>query len=405
MRPVPFIKLAASVAGPMLAVMMMLPTAAVVTSTEAVAKGNSCGGPFIHRTPIAQGANGLEVIHKFDSRPGNPAIAPNGRMFMSMHPFDGPTFNVVEIKKDGTTVPFPNENWASAPDNPVDGEGTSAVIGIWASPDCKLYFLDMGSATSASKLVGWNLKTNKLDSVYYLPPEVLKDNSLNQDFALDTKRMQLYIADMTRGGLTDASTPAIVVVDLKTGHARRLLESHPSFLDDGETTFVNGTPFALDGVPILPGLNPIAIDPHNEWLYYGAIAGRKVYRIKSRHLANSSLSPAQLASKVEEYGPKSHSDGIAVDIKGNVYITNLEDNAIGVTSKGSFTELVRDDENIDWPDGVAFSPDGYLYVTINQLHLGAALHGGVEMGTGKNLMVRVRPLAPGLKGRRRHGHH
>jgi sugar lactone lactonase YvrE len=92
------------------------------------------------------------------------------------------------------------------------------------------------------------------------------------------------------------------------------------------------------------GLDPIVIDPHNEWVYYGSVHGTSVYRIRAADLLDASLSPDALGERAERYGEKALCDGISIDAAGNVYVTDLENNAIEVTGPdGSYGILVRDD--------------------------------------------------------------
>lgn len=44
-----------------------------------------------------------EVARFNDTRPGNVAVAPDGRIFVSMQPLDKPTYRVVEVRADGTS--------------------------------------------------------------------------------------------------------------------------------------------------------------------------------------------------------------------------------------------------------------------------------------------------------------
>jgi hypothetical protein len=58
----------------------------------------------------------LEVLARLDARPGNPALTPDGRLIVSLHPFPygEPSPNhVVEVKEDGSTQPFPNDDWST----------------------------------------------------------------------------------------------------------------------------------------------------------------------------------------------------------------------------------------------------------------------------------------------------
>jgi hypothetical protein len=78
-----------------------------------------------------------------------------------------------------------------------------------------------------------------------------------------------------------------VVVDLKTGQARRLPADHPS------TKVEPGAEIVVDGMKIIDpktGKAPeshadgIAFDKKGGWLYYHALTGVTLYRSKTGHL-------------------------------------------------------------------------------------------------------------------------
>jgi hypothetical protein len=58
---------------------------------------------------------------------------------------------VVEVMEDGSTRPFPNEEWSTAPDEA--GVGLSAVIGVQSDRRGVVWIMDMGDGGLPPKLV------------------------------------------------------------------------------------------------------------------------------------------------------------------------------------------------------------------------------------------------------------
>ncbi|MEO1235739.1 MAG: L-dopachrome tautomerase-related protein [Planctomycetota bacterium] len=379
-------------------------------------------------TPPAREANrpgvtaALTVVHEMAQRPGNIAVDPDGRIFASVHLIQSPVVHVVELLPDGTQRAYPNARWATAPhaDKP---EGISAIIGIEADAEHTLWMLDNGNAAAGfpPKLIAWQTDTEQLYKQWTIDAGV--ENSFMQDMAIDRERRMAYIADMAPGSPAPGSDndiptrPAFVVLNLATGEAARRLEAHPLLLAEPDTDFNAGgqpilnPPRTPGGEPVhpMPGLNPITIDPQLEWVYFGAMRGTSIYRIKAEDLANFELTDDQLAARIERVGPKPVSDGINVDTAGNIYVTDLPNNAIGVLSpapadapenaEGEYRILVKDDDLLIWPDGISYGPDGFYYTNVNQLHRHPGLNAGVDASAPPYRIVKFKPLAPSALGR------
>lgn len=355
----------------------------------------------------AGGAPELEVAARLDDRPGNPALTPDGRLIVSLHPFpfgEPSPYRVVEVLEDGGTRPFPNEAWSTEPDE--DGVGLSAVIGVQSDREGVVWILDMGGEGLPPKLVAWDTRRDVLHRVLTIPPHATVPNSFQQDLAIDEVRGAIFIADVGRGDLFGPSDPAIVAVDLETGYVRRALAGHQSLQPEeslsveieGRTIRVENPQGDLDEPRI--GLDPIVMDPANEWVYYGSVHGTSVYRIRAADLLDRSLPNEELHARIERYGEKPPCDGISIDAAGNVYVTDLENNAVGVTAPdGSYRVLASDDGHLCWPDGFSFGPDGHLYVAVSQLHRSAVFNAGEETSQAPFEVMRLRPLAPSVVGR------
>ena len=338
-------------------------------------------------------------------KPGDPAVTADGRLVFTMHPLNRPTFKLMERKADGTVVPFPDpEASRTAFDNP---------LGIRAARDGTLWILDMGDhagaaawpATRPPRLVGWDPRAQRRRqgdpaAGRGAAPELLAAGLRDRRDARGRVR---------RGRDARRSHPGRPAGDHRRGPAerraaRRLLEGHPSFEPAPlpAATVHSGllTATGADGRKhtIRFGLDPITIDVDDEWVYWGPGNGLGIYRARAADLADPALPAAELAGRVERYRGKPPSDGISIDREGNVYVTDVGEGAVGVSTADGYRVLARDPRMI-WPDGLAFGPDGLLYVTISQFGRMPLVNDGQDKGQPPYVVLRLRPLAPSAVGR------
>lgn len=336
----------------------------------------------------------IETYATFDADmpPGNLAIAPNGRMFMSVHEFYGKDLRIVEVMPDGTTTPYPNEKWAHAPVG--DGPGLKGVLGLRADREGILWMLDGQAEGQTGRVVGWNTNTETLHAIHYLGQPAAKPTSFLNDLAVDREHNAIYITDTA-----DAETTALIVLDLDTGRARRVLEASAFTVPEDTDMVIDGKVVNLGGAPAKIGANPITIDPTNEWVYFAPMTASAMYRVRTTDLLDESLTAEVLAARVERYGDKPISDGSTVDAAGNVYITSITEDAVGVTKPDGTYEMLYQADNMSWPDGFAMGVDGFVYVTINELHRSPVLNGGEDATQGEFSIMRFPALGGAVSGR------
>lgn len=344
-------------------------------------------------------AHQLEVVAELPKgvEVGNIAVTADNRIFCSVHNFYSNTHRAIEVLEKQNWRIYPNPDWGKSPDaKPPNWAGLNNTLGIQADGTGIVWFLDNpGPEFPTGRLVAWDTHRNELHKVIYLPPPIITENIFLNDFAVDTKHEAIYIAD-TAGG-ADA---ALIVVDIKSGLARRVLQGSPITIPENIDIEIDGRVIKLGDAPARIGINPITIDPAYEWVYFGAMNGKSIYRIHTSDLRNQSLNNQQLIPKIQRYGDKPISDGITADSAGNIYITDITANAIGVTnSTGKYQILYQDDQKLVWPDGLAIGPNGYVYGTVNQLHKSPPLKKGTDGATAPFFIVRFPTLAPSSVGR------
>lgn len=345
--------------------------------------------------PVAAQIDELEIVAEFPAEhpPGNIAITPEGRLIMSQHQFYGAPLRVVEVL-DESIVPFPDRAWSSQPNQ--NGVGLNTVLGLRSDREGVVWMLDNSAGEGQpGKIVGWDTENEQLYQVIYLPQPIIADDSFLNDLAVDLDHNAIYVTDTASG-----NNSALIVVDLNTGFSRRVLEGDISTRPEDIPMIINERVINMQGKPAKVGANPITVDPNNEWVYYAPMSGRSLYRISTEDLLNESLSRSQLSSRVERYGDKPICDGITVDNAGNVYITSITDNAIGVVDRtGAYQTLYQDDKLLSWTDGMAFSADNYVYVTVSQLQNSPPLNNGENDFQPPFYIVRFPALASGEVGR------
>jgi sugar lactone lactonase YvrE len=339
----------------------------------------------------------FDIIAYLDTGPGNVTVMDNGRIIMSMHQFYLPKYAVVEYKNKAL-VPFPNKELADS--DSISNLKLDSVLGIRSDANGIVWMLDNGMRSGVTpKLVGWDTKINKLHLVIYLPAPITPTDAFVNDFAVDTRRNHIFISDPAGG-----ANAALIVVNLNTGTARRVLEGHTSVIPEDVDLMINNVPIQVkdkSGKLVRPhiGVNPITEDLNNEWVYFGPMHGHSLYRIKADDLANEKLDAIALASRVERYSDKPVSDGMTIDKDNNIYLGELAANAIGVISADKKYQRLAQCPNLSWVDSFSFGPVGQLYAVVNRLHQSATLNGGVSISKPPYYLLQIKPLAAGLPGR------
>jgi len=317
------------------------------------------GKPFDYSpSPAILHQDSVEIVAELPEPPGNIAVSADGRIFCTYHAEGRPDIKVWEWV-DGKVVPFPDLKWQSKANGKVF---LDAIFNIRIDSKNRLWTLDHGqNGLLQPRLLAFDITTRQLVEQIDLPSSIAGIGSYVQDMNIDNLAEKIYIADLSAFG----KKPALIVVDIKTKTARRLLENHESVVAEGNFKVVNQGREMRPVGPFYhfhPGLDPIALDRKNEYLYFGPMSGSWMYRVKVKDLNDTSLDENVLASKVEKYAQKPQCDGITMDDAGNMYITSIEDGSVAILDTQKNIKSYASHPKMRWPDGMSFGPDGYVYL-------------------------------------------
>ncbi len=165
------------------------------------------------------------------------------------------------------------------------------------------------------------------------------------------------------------TSPALVVADIATGKARRVLAGHPSTKEEsGFMVFLEGRPLVYNArKPTFPvgGIDGIALSTDSKRLYWTQLTGRRLYSIATDLLADPGASEEKLAAAVIDEGGRPACDGLAIDAQNRIYFGVFEQDSLVRRNPDGHFELLAHDPRIIWPDGL-FATDDDLYVTLGQ---------------------------------------
>lgn len=334
-------------------------------------------GFFVNAEGFAQSGSGKleEAVSTDRYQPVGLTFTRSGRMFVSFPKWsDVYQYGVVEVMKDGSRRPFPNEEWNRWDANAPRDHFISAQA-VVVDADDNLWILDpanpnLGKAIPAGvKLLKVDSKTNQVAQTYRFEDLPLDKAALN-DVQVDARRQVAYLSDPGRA--------AIVVLDLKTGKSRTLLEKHSSTRADSSFVLTIDGKAVRDqsGKPFSSHVNGIALTADGTYLYFRPITQPRLFRIPTEMLRNANLSPAEVGGQVEALGLVGVSHGMLADAAGNVYLGDSQDKTIRRYTPSGKLETLVTDARLLWPDSFAVGPDGFLYVTAAQYHRLPKWNGG-----------------------------
>jgi sugar lactone lactonase YvrE len=321
---------------------------------------------------LGQEQPALKKVATFEHQVTGVTVGRDDRVFVNFPRWtEDSAVSVAEVMKDGSLKPFPDEAWNSwrnvLKNKVTPQDHWVCVQSVVADYDGNLWVLDPASPAIAgvvpggAKLVKIDLGTNKVTQTIAFDEKVAPPYSYLKDVRFSPDNQTAYITDSGLKG-------ALVVVDLKSGAARRLLEGHSSTMPEKDViVHTDGKELRRpDGRTAEFASDGIELSKDGKYLYWQALTGTTLYRIPTDVLRDANESNETLTTKIERVGENGVSDGLWIDRAGRMYISALEEESIKIR-KGDKVETLIRDKRLRWPDTFGESSDGMIYVTASRI--------------------------------------
>jgi sugar lactone lactonase YvrE len=350
--------------------------------------------------PAASGWTGNTVtpepVAQFAHQVTGVTVTEGGRIFVNFPRWteDSPV-SVAEVMKDGTLRPYPDGRWNAWRNVRADELDPArywvCVQSVVADGRGSLWVLDPaapavdGLVPGGPKMVRIDLASNRVVQVIRFGQTVAIPGSYLNDVRFSTDGRFAFITDAGQRG-------ALVVVELASGQARRVLDGHPSTQPErGVVVETDGRPLRYpDGRKVSFAADSIALSSDGSYLYWKPLTGNNLYRIPSAVLETRGFAGQDVSGDVQPYGQVGPTDGFWIG-RGSqtLFITSIEDNAVKARdlSQGPAGGLrvVAQDPRLRWPDTFSQGPDGSLYVTTSRIQDSAFFNRDAPLALPTNL--------------------
>ena len=355
---------------------------ALLIAGPAAAQGTSPGTGPAASSPA--GGTGLTKVASFEHQVTGVTVARDGRIFVNFPRWteDAPV-SVAELK-DGRVTPFPDAEWNAwrnaRKDEVSPKDHFVCVQSVVADGQDRLWIVDAGAPAMAAvvkdapKLVAIDLKTNRVAQTIAFDEAVAPQGSYLNDVRISPDGKTAYLTDSGAMG-------ALVVVDIDSGKARRVLDGDPSTQPDKSVTVsYDGKPLRRpDGRGVEFAADGIALSGDGKTLYWQAIKGKTLYSLPTDALTGwataaivpEALTDRTLRGKIATVGDNGPADGLIISRHdGRMYVTSPQDNAVKVrdlSKADAPVSVLVQDPRLRWPDTFGEGPDGTIYVTTSHI--------------------------------------
>jgi sugar lactone lactonase YvrE len=319
----------------------------------------------------------IELVADFGHQVTGVTVAGDGRIFVNFPRWTEDTEVSVAELKDGQLRPYPDEGWNgwrnANKDEVTPHDHWVCVQSVVADQRGSLWVLDPAAPAQAhlvaggAKLVRIDLATDKVTQTIAFDEDAAPQGSYLNDVRFSNDGRFAYITDSGVQG-------ALLVVDIASGKAARVLDGHPSTqMKKGLDVTADGKVLRRpDGRGVEFSADGIEMSGDGKYLYWQAIKGDDLYRIPTAALTGPGFRGEDIGGQVEPYGKNGVNDGLLI-ARGTdlMYLSSVQDDAIKVRDlaqgPSAQARIVVQDARLRWPDTFGQGPDGTIYVTTSHI--------------------------------------
>jgi sugar lactone lactonase YvrE len=294
------------------------------------------------------------------------ALTSNNVMFLGCPRYTPAEDTPALVRRDdaGQMHPFPGNTWNEWKPG-ADGRDAFVYLNsVHIFADDTVWVVDQGSLSAdafgtqysipqpgAQKIVQLSAKTGEILKILRFDENILPAGAKMNDLRFHGSKM--YV--------TESGLGALIIHDLETGETTRRLSGRPSMMAKSVSMTLALQPDGKEKPFTPPNADLIEISQDGQWLFWAAPTG-PLYRIRTYHLNDQTLSDDALEKHIEKVADIEFSSGCAMDTQGNFYACETKTGRITVIAPSGKKTVLTSDPDFVRPDGAFISADRHLYV-------------------------------------------
>ncbi|GAN53934.1 L-dopachrome tautomerase-related protein [Tanticharoenia sakaeratensis] len=203
-------------------------------------------------------------------------------------------------------------------------------------------------------------------------------------------RLTAITVDKARAYIADAGEPGIIILDLKTGAVKRVLDANQSLVPQRPVSVDGMILRDPRGLPIGREDTLLAVSPDGAWLFYQPVSG-PLFRVETALLTDPDYSPIEQLEGVVQWRGTPSVTGMVMAPDGSLYMADIAEHAVLRFTPGRLPQRLTTDPRLDTPLSIAIGPDHAIYVATGSLDADATRQNDMPRWKGSGSIIRLIP--------------